>query len=128
MSTSPEQPTQPGAAKSSATVTQTPGGAPPTQPGALGTPRNPDAAREAYEVVRDSVGMVPNFRKKDNLLQLIVVAAFTVLGVASGVALNADSRLLGGLLGALAGLILGTFLSGLILMVMGWVRLARRRG
>jgi hypothetical protein len=78
-------------------------------------------------VVRDSVGMVPNFRKNDNILQLVIVAAFTVVGVASGVALNAGSRLLGGLIGALVGLILGTFLSGLILMVMGWVRLAKRK-
>ena len=74
----------------------------------------PDAA---YNILADKIGGVPNIRKKDNLYQGLSIAVFLVIGLIVG-------GLLGGwpmgiMLGALGGLVVGTLLSGLVLMVLG---------
>lgn len=75
-----------------------------------------------YNVVADKVGLVPNIRGKDNLYQAIAVAVCIVLGALLGLLLDADSVATRLGLGALAGLIVGGFGSGLVLMIFGLVR------
>ncbi len=69
-----------------------------------------------YEKLADKVGLVPNVRKQDNLLQAAIVGVGTALGAGVGAALD---RLL---VGMLIGLVASGLLSGLVLMVMGLVR------
>jgi hypothetical protein len=87
----------------------------------MSTPE-PDRAAEQYHAIADKVGLVPNVRVKDNVIQGIAVAATTVVGVAVGAIVGGTAE--AALIGALAGLVVGGFVSGLVLMVVG---LARRR-
>jgi hypothetical protein len=77
---------------------------------------------EAYQKVAETVGMVPSLRWKDNLIQAIIVLGLTATGGLAG-------WKLWGLIGAAglaaAGLVLGTLLSGFVLMILGWIRAAR---
>jgi hypothetical protein len=87
--------------------------------------QQPDPLRKSYDAFADKVGMVPNVRLKDNLIQGIVVVAFTLIGALVGFFVAPDTaRSVGAGLGALAGLIGGGFLSGLVLMVVGLRRKA----
>ena len=87
-------------------------------------------ASAQYNEFADRVGLVPNVRKKDNLYQGIFVLAFTFIGLAVGwfwdgapirevLGDNWPSRVV---FGALAGLVVGTLLSGLVIMVLGFLR------
>ena len=89
------------------------------------------SGRSAYEIVAQTVGFIPSLRGPDQIAQLICVLAFILIGTIAGVVVVAYTRfqggaLWGGIIGSLAGLILGTFLSGLVLMVLGWIRVFRR--
>lgn len=89
--------------------------------------RSEMSAREAYNTVSDTV-VGPNIRWRDNHFQAIAIIIFTGLGVLAGSLMAGPvARSLGMLLGAIAGLILGTFLSGLALMIYRGVRHARGR-
>lgn len=97
---------------------------------AEGTPNNSGAAREAYNIVSDTVVGV-NIRKSDNLFQFKVVLVCVLIGVPLGAiagALLSDSnnRLIGALGGGLglgfAGVVLGLFGSGIYLMIYRAVR------
>jgi hypothetical protein len=111
---------------------------PPIPP--LGVP-NDQAARKAttpattgadaqYNLIADKVGLVPNVRKKDNLYQGICVLAFAVIGMTlawfwDGAAIRdtfGDGWPIRLTVGALAGLVVGALLSGLIIMVLGFLR------
>ncbi|MCC6897323.1 MAG: hypothetical protein IT377_00030 [Polyangiaceae bacterium] len=83
-------------------------------------PRDP-AERElqAYHRLADTVGLVPNIRRKDNLLQAAIVGGGTLPCVAIG-AIWAGGR--GALIGALIGLVGFGLISGLVIMVLGLVR------
>lgn len=58
-----------------------------------------------------------NLRWKDNLIQAGVILGCTVVGVGIGVALGPRQHAVGALLGAFAGLVLGTIGSGIGLMI-----------
>lgn len=68
----------------------------------------------------DKIGLVPNLRKKDNLFQGIAVVAGLLAGAVVGWLWKGWPE--GLLLGAVAGLVLGTLLSGLTLMIIGFRR------
>ena len=83
---------------------------------------------EVYNRVAETVGLVPNLRLKDNLLQLGAVVVGVLLGAGAGAAF-ARSRggvgselLIGAGVGGLLGFIVFGVLSGVVLMVVGWVR------
>jgi hypothetical protein len=78
----------------------------------------------------DTVGLVPNVRAKDNLLQAVGVGLCVIIGVGVGYlwAANPDAgrdASFGMLVGGVAGLVLGFFLTGLVLMVVGLIRRGR---
>ena len=78
--------------------------------------------RETYNVVTDTIAG-PNIRLRDNLFQAVVVSICAVIGTAIGaVTLFPGERLLGAMLGAIAGLIGGVLLSGFALMIYRGVR------
>lgn len=93
---------------------------PPPTPG-------PDGL-EAYNRVAETVGLVPNLRLKDNLGQLIAVVVGVVLGAIAGAIIArvnggaGTDLLIGAAIGAALGFILFGFLSGIVLMVIGWIR------
>lgn len=95
-----------------------------------GEPPQPSDALETYQTVAETVGGVPSLRLRDNLIQGIVVLIGTVAGAIVGYALLAGGETMGGmeaaLLGAGAGLIASALLSGVVLMILGWVRAAAK--
>lgn len=103
-------------------------GDPPSAP-TIGAPRptGPDGL-ETYNRVAETVGLLPNLRLKDNLVQLVVVSAGIVIGAAVGLVLagvngHAGRALLGFAgLGAALGFIVFGVISGVVLMIVGWVR------
>jgi hypothetical protein len=74
-------------------------------------------ADATYDLLADKIGGVPNVRKKDNLFQGIFVGLSALVGVLIG--WFAGGWPLGVPLGALGGLVIGTLISGVVLMVMG---------
>ena len=84
------------------------------QPGTPPSGRGPDAT---YNLLADKIGGVPNVRKKDNLCQAITVGVFLIVGVIVG--WFAGEWPEGVLLGALGGLVAGTLISGMVIMVLG---------
>ncbi|MBL4844243.1 MAG: hypothetical protein JKY65_01845 [Planctomycetes bacterium] len=74
----------------------------------------------AYNQIADKVGLVPNVRGKDNLIQGAVVGVFVLVGAGVGFAMGGDMT--GAGLGVLAGLVSGGLISGLVLMVIGLLR------
>ena len=105
------------------TENKQPGATQPPPPGPSGG--KPPDSLEAYNTVAETVGLVPSLRKRDNQIQGLAVLGGAVLGALIGLVLGKG---LGALIGALAGLVVAAFLSGLVLMVLGWVRLRKRRG
>ncbi len=91
---------------------------------------------ESYNAVAETVGFMPSMRVRDNVLQIVFVVAVT--GVCalvgwystgqSGATAWTMPRQTGALIAGVIGLIASTFLSGLVLMVLGFVRALRRRG
>jgi len=80
------------------------------------------SARDTYDTVADTVGLVPSVRMKDNVIQGITVVVITEIAALVGFVMNGGGpghRHLLGLLGSL-------LVSGAVLMVVGWVR-ARSR-
>jgi hypothetical protein len=86
-------------------------------------PSNPGL--ENYQRVADTVGMVPSLRWKDNVIQLIAVIAGTIAGAGIGFVI-AGGRTDGAVIGAILGLVAALFISGIVLMILGWMR-ARKR-
>jgi hypothetical protein len=83
----------------------------------------------AYQTVADTVGLVPSLRVKDNVIQAIFVAFGLIVGVGIGLAVaNANNAewYIGAMIGALGGLIVSTLLSGGVIMVLGWIRAAKK--
>ncbi len=93
---------------------------PNQQPGPRSIAPPAEGADAQYNVIADKVGLVPNVRKKDNLYQGICVLVFLLLGMAVG--WFWDGWPFGVLLGVVAGLVAGTLLSGVVLMVPGLLR------
>ncbi|MCC7387611.1 MAG: hypothetical protein IT431_02455 [Phycisphaerales bacterium] len=105
----------------------TPAQAPPSAAPTIKPTIEPDGF-EVYNRVAETVGLVPNLRLKDNLVQLGAVVVGVILGAGAGAAFarsrgGAGSELLiGAGAGALLGFIVFGVLSGVVLMVVGWVR------
>jgi hypothetical protein len=83
-----------------------------------------DPGMEAYEIVSDVVDGVPSLRWKDNLIQGLSILGTVLVGAVIGWAVAGEWW--GALTGAFAGLVGGLILSGAVLMVLGWVRTARK--
>lgn len=102
-----------------------PPGAPPSGPPA-------SSGLDDYNTIAETVGGL-SLRKKDTLLQGLVVLIGTLLGAAVGVVFMLRDESDNGppwwfyMVGcALVGLIVSAFLSGFVLMIVGWVRAAKR--
>lgn len=99
--------------------------APPTQRGEMTKPRS-SAGREAFEtyqnVVETAGGL--SLRLRDNLIQGAFIGVVTVLSAGIGYIFWKGP---GALVGAFAGALGSLLLSGVVLGVLGWVRVANRR-
>ncbi|MDE0861563.1 MAG: hypothetical protein OSA93_15475 [Akkermansiaceae bacterium] len=88
----------------------------------------PQEDDDSYQRFADTIGGVPSLKRKDNLMQGIVVLLFTGIGAFLGWLLPSEvdktNLILGG---AFGGMILGTFISGLILMIFGLTRASNRK-
>lgn len=80
------------------------------------------AALEAYQTVAETIGG-PSLRVKDNLIQAAVV--FASIGIGAGVGFIGWGGL-GAAIGGVSGMIGGTLVSGLVLMILGLVRAAKK--
>lgn len=96
---------------------------PPTQPGPLEKPRSAESGLEQYNRVAETVGMVPSFRKFDYLFQGSCVLVGALVGAGVGYMYMQG---LGAIMGGLAGFVAMGILSGLVLMVLGWVRALKK--
>jgi predicted lipid-binding transport protein (Tim44 family) len=86
-------------------------------------PPGRDEGLEAYNTLAETVGGVPSLRWRDNLYQGLAILAALLLGTLIGFLIMGE--LVGALIGAFVGLVAGLLLSGIVLMVVGWVRAAR---
>lgn len=97
---------------------------PPRQPGPLGpASTGGESAFETYQHVAETVAG-PSFRLSDNLIQGVVVIAATAIGALIG---YLSRGYIGALIGGAGMMILSTLFTGIVLMVLGWVRVARRK-
>jgi hypothetical protein len=96
---------------------------PPVEPGPLQKPEASVSSFETYNRVAETVGMVPSFRKFDYIFQGSCVIIGAVVGAGVGYAFM---DWLGALFGAVAGFAALGILSGLVLMVLGWVRALKK--
>jgi hypothetical protein len=86
-------------------------------------PKQSMTGRQAYNVVSDTVTGV-NIRLRDNLFQGLAILACLLLGAGIGLLIAAEP-VRGALFGSLGGLVVGLFVSGLVLMIFRAVRHAR---
>src|SRR5262245_56222790 len=82
--------------------------------------------REVYNVVTDTVTGV-NVRWKDNLFQAVFILFSILVCAGVGALLFKDNRLAGTGLGAFGGLVIGFFVSGIILMIYRMVQHGRSK-
>jgi len=96
---------------------------PPVEPGPLQKPESRTSEFETYNRVAETVGMVPSFRKFDYIFQGSCVIVGALVGAGVG---YAYMEWLGALFGAVAGFAVLGILSGMVLMVLGWVRVLKK--
>lgn len=96
---------------------------PPTAPGPI-QPVPVNDSLDSYHTVAETVGLLPSLRVKDNLIQAVVVLGCTGIGAAIGYAINGGP---GAIAVGAGAMIVSALLSGLVLMVLGWVRAAKRK-
>lgn len=94
---------------------------PPTEPGRADRPPVVD---ETYQTVAETVGGVPSLRLRDNLAQAVIIGVLVVIAAPVGFFIDG---LFGLLVGTVVGLFVGLIISGTLLMVLGWIRLAKRK-
>ncbi len=85
-------------------------------------PHSKHDALEAYNTVAETVAG-PSLRWKDNLIQAVCVIGGLLLGAGIGTLFDFP---IGTAIGAVAGMVASTLISGIVLMVLGWVRAARK--
>jgi len=76
------------------------------------------------ETLADTVGLVPNIKKNDNLIQGAVVGGGTLLAAVGTYIVTGNTEQV--LVATAISLIVLGILSGLVLMVLGWVRTAKK--
>jgi hypothetical protein len=96
---------------------------PPVQPGPLEKPQGQVSGLEQYNRVAETIGMMPSFRKFDYIFQGSCVVVGALVGAGVGYA-YADG--LGAAFGGVGGFVVMGILSGLVLMVLGWVRAMKK--
>jgi hypothetical protein len=107
--------------------------APPITPGPIQQPAPTPDRLEGYHTIAETIGGIPNLRGKDNAFQAIFVALSIAIcgGLGALLALTGavpgGDWIIGAVVGGVAGLVGGTLVSGLVLMVMGWVRATSRK-
>ena len=92
----------------------------PVPPPVAPPPMAPMAPEDQLQDIADRVGFVPNLRLSDNLIQLAALIAGALIIGAVGLVLKWGDRntpMVGLGLGAVAGMLLGTFLSGIYLAI-----------
>ncbi len=111
---------------------------PPTAPGELRQPehrRGPDGLDD-YHKVADTVGGLPNLRARDNIVQTLFVVGGTILFALVGYVLASAGVIemppsvptwVAAAIGGVAGMILCTFLSGFVLMILGVKRTVTKK-
>jgi len=89
-------------------------------------PANPEKPKysQQYDSLADTIGGVPNFKKRDNLFQLITTLITALIGLTVAY-FGWGSE--GILIGLFIGVVIGALGSGAILMVQGWRRALRAR-
>ena len=80
---------------------------------------------ETYNMVAETVGMLPSLRMKDNLIQAIIMGVITCIAVIVGGTMGGTQ---GALIAAVLGLLASLLISGFVLMIVGWVRAAKKMG
>jgi hypothetical protein len=91
----------------------------------LQQPTQQNPGLENYQRVADTVGMVPSLRWQDNVIQLVAVIAGAIVGAGVGYFV-AGQEPVGAVIGGVLGLIAALFISGIVLMILGWRRSRRR--
>ena len=95
---------------------------PPVQYATPGATAPPRSGREQYNVIADTV-IGPNLRVKDNVIQAVAIGVCLILGIVVGAMIvRPNDRSMGIVFGALAGLLVGLFGSGIFLMIYRGVR------
>ena len=94
-----------------------------SSPDQLNTFPKRDEGAEIYETVTDVVGGL-SLRWKDTLIQSLSILAAVIVGAPIGWLIVGEAW--GLLVGAFCGLLGGLLLSGIVLMILGWVRTARK--
>jgi hypothetical protein len=89
------------------------------------TPGADEDAFEQYHAIAETVGFMPSIRLRDNIIQGAVVAAGTVIGALVG--WITGQSILAAAFGGGIGFALFGILSGVVLMVIGWIRLLKKR-
>jgi hypothetical protein len=96
--------------------------APEPLPGQAPAPPPLPGTGDEYDRIADTIGFVPSRRKGDYVFQGIFVAIGLVIGlIVGGVGWGVGGLVLGGALGLLGAILL----SGIVLMVKGWIRTAK---
>ncbi|MGF1523945.1 MAG: hypothetical protein ACFBSF_16630 [Leptolyngbyaceae cyanobacterium] len=86
--------------------------------------KNPeDRFREKYDTVADTVGLLPNIRLQDNVIQGIVIITSTGLAMLIG---GLSNGIVGLAIGSIVGLICSLLVSGFVLMLLGWIRTIKK--
>ena len=85
-----------------------------------------DDSFERYHRIAETVGFMPSVRKRDNIIQGITVAIGALIGATAGWFIG-DGEIAPVVICGIAGLVVFGILSGIVLMVIGWVRAARGR-
>jgi hypothetical protein len=87
--------------------------------------RPADNGLDTYQKFADTVGGVPSLRWQDNLYQGLAILAALALGAGIGFLITFDS--LGAMAGGFLGLVAGFLISGMVLMVLGWLRASKAK-
>lgn len=99
----------------------------PTEPEVTETHNELDKPKrqglENYNTIAETVGGIPSLRVKDNIIQAVVIALVTCIAVIVGTALGGAG---GAIIAAILGLLLSTIISGFVLMIVGWIRAAKK--
>lgn len=109
--------------------------APPITAGPLQSPAPAHSGLEQYNRVAETVGMMPSFRKFDYIFQgsCVVLGALVGAGIGwffpdvYGSFFNYTMEpAVAAILGGIGGFVVMGILSGLVLMVLGWVRALKK--